>query len=74
VDVSDQDFKKGMVSVGAPAEAADAMIELFHYYISGAASRISPNVRRLTGTEPLSFDQYVRDHAAYFRAEAKAAR
>jgi uncharacterized protein YbjT (DUF2867 family) len=74
VDVSDQDFKKGMVSAGASAQAADAMLELLHYYISGAASRISANVRRLTGTEPLSFDQYARDHAAYFRAEAKAAR
>lgn len=73
VDVSDEDFKRGMVSVGAPAEAADAMIELFHYYMSGAASGISPVVRRLTGREPLSFDQYARDHAAFFRAEAKAA-
>ncbi|HJY86605.1 MAG TPA: SDR family oxidoreductase [Candidatus Acidoferrales bacterium] len=73
VDVSDQAFKEGMVSAGAPAEAADALIELFHYYISGAAGRISPNVRRLAGTEPLSFDQYARDHATAFRPEARAA-
>lgn len=73
VAVSDADFKKGMVAAGAPAEAADAMLELFHYYISGAASRISPAVRQLTGNEPLSFDQYARDHAAFFRSEAKAA-
>lgn len=74
VDVSNEDFKKGMIAAGAPAEAADALIELFHYYISGAASRISPAVRQLTESEPLSFDQYARDHAAFFRGEAQAAR
>jgi len=34
--------QRAMVSSGVPEEAADAIMELFHYYLSGQASRISP--------------------------------
>jgi uncharacterized protein YbjT (DUF2867 family) len=73
VSLSDADFKKAAVASGVPEAAADAMIELFHYYISGEASRISPAIRQITGQEPISFDQYARDYAASFRQDAKAA-
>ena len=73
INVSDADFKKGMVSSGAPEAAADAVLELFHYYVSGQASRISPAVREITGKGPISFDRYARDHAAAFQRDAKAA-
>lgn len=73
IALSDADFKKAMVSSGAPEAVADAMIELFHYYISGQASRISPAVRQITGKEPLSFEQYARDFASSFRQDAQAA-
>ncbi len=73
VDLSDADFKKAMVSAGAPEAAADAMLELLHYYKSGQASRVSGAVRRITGEEPISFDRYAKDYAAAFRQDAKAA-
>ena len=73
MSLSDADFKKAMVGSGAPEAAADAMIELFHYYISGQASRVSPVVRQVTGQEPISFDQYARDYIASFRNDARAA-
>src|SRR5438132_534181 len=71
--ISDAEFKRAMVSSRVPEEAADAIMELFHYYLSGQASRISPAVRQITGKEPISFSQYARDYAASFLQEAKAA-
>jgi len=49
------------------------MLELFQYYSSGAASRVSRNVELLTGHAPLTFDQYARDYRSYFLPSAKAA-
>lgn len=74
VSLSDAEFKKAMIESGAPSAAADAVIELFHYYISGQASRISPAVRQITGHDPISFDQYAKDYVAIFGQGAKAAR
>lgn len=72
VDLSDADFRKAMVSSGVPEAAADAMVELFQYYISGQASRISPAVRQITGKDPISFERYAKDYAASFQHGAKA--
>jgi uncharacterized protein YbjT (DUF2867 family) len=70
--ISDAEFKRAMVSSRAPEEAADAIIGLLHFYLSGQASRISPAVRQITGKEPISFSQYARDYAASFLQEARA--
>ncbi len=73
VDISEADFKKAILSAGMPSTAADAMLELFQYYLSGAASRVSRNVELLTGRAPNTFDQYARDYRSYFLPSAKAA-
>jgi hypothetical protein len=73
VDISEADFKKAVISVGMTAAAAGAMLELFQYYRSGAASRVSRNVELLTGHAPLCFDEYARDYRSYFLPSAKAA-
>ena len=73
VDISEADFKKAVISAGLTSAAADAMLELFQYYSSGAASRVSRNVELLTGRAPLCFDEYARDYRSYFLPSAKAA-
>ena len=71
VDISEADFRKAVISAGTPAAAADAMLELFKYYISDAASRVSRNVEILTGRSPITFDQYARDYRSFFLPSAK---
>ncbi|HXN22744.1 MAG TPA: NmrA family NAD(P)-binding protein [Candidatus Dormibacteraeota bacterium] len=72
VDISDQDFMKSTISSGMPKAAACAVLELFHYYITGAASRVTHNVQTLTGHPARTFDQYARDYANAFRGDAPA--
>src|SRR2546425_9976152 len=52
--ISDAEFKRAMVSSRAPEEAADAIMELFHYCLSGQSSRLSPPVPQVTGNERIS--------------------
>lgn len=73
VDISDGDFLKSSISSGMPKAAAMAVLELFHYYMTGAASRVTYNVQTLTGHAPLTFDQYARDYGNSFRSDGSAA-
>ncbi len=66
VDVPDEAFKQGGLQAGMPEWLVDAMIELFHFYKTGRASRVTSAVRDVTGEDPISFDRYVRDHAPAF--------
>jgi uncharacterized protein YbjT (DUF2867 family) len=67
VDIPEAEFRKGMLASGAPEPLVDAMIDLMHYYIAGNASRVSPDVKRVTGRDPIRFDQFARDYADAFR-------
>ncbi|HYL10590.1 MAG TPA: SDR family oxidoreductase [Candidatus Acidoferrales bacterium] len=73
VDISEADFRKAALSAGMSPAAADALLELFQYYRTGAAGRVSHNVELLTGRPAISFDQYARDYRSYFLPTAKAA-
>ncbi len=67
VDVTEDDFKSGMVASGAPAWYADMVIDLTRYYKAGHAARVSPAIRQITGKEPASFDVFLREHLDAFR-------
>lgn len=63
VDVSIEQARAGMIGSGMPAIMADAILELL-----GQLPRPTPVVREVTGVEPRSFAQWVRDHRAAFEA------
>lgn len=67
VEIPEDQFKQGAMGAGMPEAYADAMLSLIRYYVAGHAARVSPDVTRVTGREPISFDRYARDHAAAFR-------
>lgn len=67
VKVGDADMKAAMIGQGAPEAYADAFIDLQRYYRTGDASRVTDDVKRVTGRDPIAFDQYAKDHAAAFR-------
>ena len=66
VNVGDADIKQGLMSTGAPEFYADAYLDLLRWYRTGEGARISDNVKRLTGREPITFDQYAKDFAREF--------
>jgi len=67
VDIPEEDFRKGAISAGVPPAYADALVDLQRYYVSGAGSRVTPEVERVTGRKPISFDQFARDHASAWK-------
>jgi uncharacterized protein YbjT (DUF2867 family) len=73
VDLPPAEFKKAILSAGMPGWSADALLDLQRLYREGKASVVTNDVERLTGRKPITFDQFARDYAFAFHAEAKAA-
>lgn len=67
VKVRDEDMKSAMTGQGAPEAYADAFVDLQRWYRGGGMSQVTGDVRRVTGRDPIPFDQYARDHAEAFR-------
>ena len=66
VAVTDEDMKNALTGSGAPEPYADAFVDLQRFYRTGVAANATDDVRRVTGREPHTFDDYARDHAHYF--------
>jgi uncharacterized protein YbjT (DUF2867 family) len=73
VDLPPAEFKKAVLSAGTPEWSADALLDLQRLYREGKASVVTNDVERITGRKPITFDQFARDYAFAFQAEAKAA-
>lgn len=67
VAISDDDFRKAMADLGAPAPLVEALVDLFTFYRSGRAATVSGDLAKVTGRAPTSFETWARDHAAAFR-------
>ena len=72
VDVPPADFRSGLIGFGAPEPIADALVQLFTAVKEGRVTT-SPDFARLMGREPLRFAEWVKDHAAAFKAQLPAA-
>ncbi|MEV4005271.1 hypothetical protein [Actinomadura sp. NPDC049753] len=66
VGLSDADARAAMLERGPPAFHADALIEVSRAYRGGGAETVTTTVRDLTGREPTTFEQFVRDHRSAF--------
>jgi uncharacterized protein YbjT (DUF2867 family) len=68
VGLSPEDMKGGMLAEGMPEPLADRMLDLERYFREGQASVITDDVQRVTGHQPITLAQYLRDHAALLRS------
>lgn len=73
VDLPPDEFKKALLSTGMPEWSADALLDLQRLYREGKSSQVTDNVERLTGHNPITFDQFARDYAFAFQDKAEAA-
>jgi uncharacterized protein YbjT (DUF2867 family) len=72
-EVALEDARQSMLDAGLPDELASGFTEIMARYRDGGSTRdISPAVRQLLGREPLSFEQFVRDHEDAFAATRAA--
>lgn len=66
IDVPMEAARQGMLDAGMQAWLADAIVELLEHYITGGAARVTETVKEVTGSEPTSFEQFVRDYGSAF--------
>lgn len=64
VSLSPSDLKNGMLAAGMPDELADRMLDLERIFREDRASRITNDIKQVTGRDPRRLAQYLRDAAA----------
>ena len=68
ISLSPSDLKHGLLAEGMPEEIADRMLDLERYYREDQASRITNDIKQLTGRDPRRFAQYTHDCASLLRS------
>lgn len=66
VGVTEADARAGMEANGIPEFYADYLVDLDRWYESGKADVVTSKIRDLTGREPTTFEQFVKDFAGEF--------
>ena len=68
INLSPSDLKNGMLAEGMPEEIADRMLDLERYCREDQASRITNDIKQVTGRDPRRFAQYARDCASLLQS------
>ncbi len=64
INLSPSDLKSGMLAEGMPGAIADLLLDLERYIGEGRASRITDDIKQVSGREPRRFAEFVRETAA----------
>jgi uncharacterized protein YbjT (DUF2867 family) len=70
VDIPMDAFRQGALGAGMPAFIVDGLADLQRYYVEGKAARISPDVEKVIGRKPGTFDHFAWDYAGALKASA----
>ena len=64
ISLSPSDLKHGMLAENMPEAIVDRMLDLERYFREDQASRITNDIKQVTGRDPRRFVQYTRDCAS----------
>ena len=67
VDVSLDQARKTMIDSGSPQWYVDGQIEQFQVRLKGYQAAVTTVVSEVAKKQPIAFDQFAQNHAAYFR-------
>lgn len=73
VDIPEDVQRKAMVDAGMPEAQVRPILELQEYYRSGRCAAVDGLVAKLKGRPERTLDQYFRENAAAFQAQAASA-
>lgn len=73
IDLPPEDLKGAMLAGGVSEEIADLLLDLERYYREGRPSRVTDDVKQVTGRDPRRFAEYARETAATGAWNAEAA-
>ena len=68
INLSPSDLKHGLLAEGMPEAIADRMLDLERYYREDGASRITNDIKHVTGHDPKRFAQYARECASLLQS------
>ena len=68
VPLPDAQWKGALMGYGVPEWQVDALINLIHFYQTGAASEVTPWVETVTGHPPISYRQFLQDYKPAFQS------
>ncbi|HVF43709.1 MAG TPA: SDR family oxidoreductase [Pyrinomonadaceae bacterium] len=71
VALTPEQFREGALAQGLPEWLVSALERLNEFFASGDAAQVTHDVRNVGGREPKTFEEFARDHAAAFKAEAR---
>ena len=63
IDPGTEAFRSAMLGYGMPGWAVDALVDYLRFCIAGGAAPVTHDFQQLTGRAPISYEQFVRDHA-----------
>jgi len=69
VPISPEQFRQGALAAGLPEWLVGALERLNEIFAAGHAAEVTDRVRAVGKKEPITFDQFARDHAQAFRGE-----
>jgi uncharacterized protein YbjT (DUF2867 family) len=72
-DIPIEPWRDGLLDAGLPVHLVNHLATMADLHRAGKYDRMSQDVRKLTGQEPLGVQEMVRRNAATFTAAAKAA-
>ena len=67
VNISDEDARKAMKGIGMEDWLIDGMMELYGIIKDGHAAQITNTVEQIVGKKPISFSQFAKEYAEFFR-------
>jgi uncharacterized protein YbjT (DUF2867 family) len=67
VDIPEEDSRKGMKQNGMDDWLIDAIMEFYTIIKAGHASKTTNEVEQIIGRKPISFSQFAKDYAEFFR-------
>lgn len=65
-NLSEEEAVRRLRAAGLPGWLVEARLELYRIWTENEAAEPTGDVERVTGTQPTSFVQFVRDHASVF--------
>lgn len=60
-DITPDAMRGGLLAAGIPADYAEFMLTILHYFKLGYSERVTDSVERITGVKPRLFETYARD-------------
>ena len=67
VNISDEEARKAMKGIGMENWLIDGMMELYNIIRDGHAAQITNTVEQIVGKKPVSFSQFAKEYAEFFR-------